>query len=262
MLKNHLINSIIFIAILVALSSCSTTKQVQKSETKQVVEQPSPLHNLYKPEIQSIIFSGDFNLKSNFGNFNGTFRFCSSRKDSLLVEIFGPFNINIAKIIAYKSNFAICNLWNGTYYSSTVDSINNQYPIFSFSISNILSLLIAEPIYSDKYYHFKNNDTINNIFQYHSIIHSNFIDIIDISNNYIINRNIINSNVQLKINYNNYISISNNFLPSKISLKEDNNQININITNIKFEKINTDFSNDFKIPSNLKRVNKIQELYK
>ncbi len=262
MTKNHLIRIIIFILILTTFFSCSTTKQVQKSETKQSNEQPSPLHNLYKPEIRSIIFSGNFNFKSNFGNFNGTFKLCSSRKDSIAIEIFGPFNIKIAKVIAYKSNFAICNLWDGTYYSSTLDSIKNQYPILSFPISYLLPLLIAEPIYIENYYQLKNKDTINNIIQYQSIIYSEFIDIINTKDNYIINRNIINSNIQLIINYNNYVSIFNNLFPSKILLKEDIYHINIDITNIKYENYNTDFSDNFKIPANLKKINKITDLLK
>ena len=249
--------------LLASFTSCSTTKELKQEEKKQTtVITESPIANYYKPGIQSLIFSGNFSIKSSELNFDGTFRMCVSRQDSLVLYVYGPFNVSIAKLLIYKSDFAICNLWQGTYYSSSIDSLKNISPLFSIPMSNIISLFIPEPYYPEAKYASIQADTLNNQFEYQSVSSANFIENIIITNNNISTKQISSNDLYLTINYTNYTSAFIFQLPTKIVINEQNRGINADFIINKFENYNTDFSSDFRIPSNLKKINKIDDLLK
>ena len=262
-LQIKLISTFIITLMLITLTSCSTTKELKQAETKTNSEVVySPLKNLYKPDLQSLIFLGNFSVKSNELNFDGTFRMCISRQDSLVLYVYGPFNVSIAKLLIYKSDFAICNLWQGTYYSSSIDSLKNISPLFSIPMSNIISLFIPEPFYPETKYTAFQIDTLNNQFEYQSVPLANFNEDIIIKNNNISTKKISYNELYLTINYTNYTSAFIFQLPTKVVINEQNRDLMASFTNNKFENYNTDFSSEFKIPSNLKKINKIEDLLK
>lgn len=249
--------------LLTSFTSCSTPKELKQEEKKQrTVITESPLKNFYKHSIQSLIFSGNFSVKSNQLNFDGTFKMCISRQDSLVLYVYGPFNLSIAKLLIYKSDFAICNLWQGTYYSSSIDSLKNISPLFSIPMSNIISLFIPEPFYPETKYAAIQIDTLNNQFEYQSVSPANFMEKVIIKNNNISAKIVSSKDLYLTINYTNYTSAFIFQLPTKIVINEQNREINASFTINKFENYNTDFAADFRIPSNLKKINKIDDLLK
>ncbi|GEM_PF-1374313 len=254
--------------ILVSLSvltivSCTSTKQISKKETEEIPATEKPLISpLYKPQIQSIITSGKFSFKSNQGNFDGSFKISVSRNDSLIVNIIGPFGINIAKLIANKSNFAVCNLWEGKYFASSIDSIRHISPILAIPVSELLKIFIAEPYYSADNYIILQHDTSLGRIQYQSNLSKPFTENLIINRSNIQKTVLIYPDLQVNITFEDYETKFGYPLPKKIVIREDNSQLNIAFEINQFENYNIDFSNEFKIPANLKKINKIEDILK
>lgn len=217
---------------------------------------------MYKPDIQSLVILGNFSLKSDQVNFDGTFKMCASRNDSLVLYVYGPFNFNIGKLIVYKSNFVICNLWDGKYYTASTDSLEHFLPILSLQISEVFKLFLPEPFYPPSNYISLQGDTLQSIIRFQSTNKDDFSESIVIQNNYIKSKILESSDILMNAEYDNYTNAFNSHFPSKININEDNQRINLVFTITKFENYNTNFASDFKIPSSLKKISRIEDLIK
>lgn len=248
--------------MLVSLTSCSTTKRLEESKDYKVETITSSLINMYKPDIQSLVILGNFSLKSDQVNFDGTFKMCASRNDSLVLYVYGPFNFNIGKLIVYKSNFVICNLWDGKYYTASTDSLEHFLPILSLQISEVFKLFLPEPFYPPSNYISLQGDTLQSIIRFQSTNKDDFSESIVIQNNYIKSKILESSDILMNAEYDNYTNAFNSHFPSKININEDNQRINLVFTITKFENYNTNFASDFKIPSSLKKISRIEDLIK
>ncbi len=76
---------------------------------------------------------------------SGTFEMKIIRDKAVLMDLFGPFGINVARVYSTKDSLMVYNLWSGKYYQ-TSGSLEG-FEFISPFVSKLFSIIIAEPFY-------------------------------------------------------------------------------------------------------------------
>ena len=242
--------------ILLALSSCSTTKQINKSK-QQKLDSNAVVH--FHKDIQSLYCEGEIEINASNQDMSGNFELTMIRDSVILLDIFGPFGINVARIYSSVDSIYVYNLWSRKYYANyqKLDGFEFLTPF----VSKFFSFIIAEPFYSTDT--LKESDLLRDTVSFSKRITENE----DYDFTYLRHKK---STLNLTYKYNGDIynadftkfAKSGNFeLPYKIVIFDiaSNNKMVFNIN--EFKDLNKNFTINNTIKDNFRKVDSFQELY-
>lgn len=109
-------------------------------------------------------FDAAFKAKINFGDATqgASVSLKCAGKDSMFMEIYGPFSIKVGQLFANKNKFVMKNMMNGKYYigEPTAEAFEKAAQI-PLGFEELASILRAEPIFQPKNYKIESGDPEN-----------------------------------------------------------------------------------------------------
>jgi hypothetical protein len=256
---------VIFSVLLIVtlLISCSTTKEMKKEEVKQSNEKRIVIDTFevidFSKKIYSLKCSGEIEIADSRQSMSGAFELKIIRNNKLIIDIFGPFGINVGRIYATKDSLFVYNLWESKYFQS--EGALEGFEFLTPFATKLFNLLIAEP--------FLAQDSLKKVLPISDSL--GFNQKISDSNSYrFIYRRNYESMTYLNYNFNKsefevyfrkFEKYINYHLPVKIDIYDQKNKNQIKLTIDKFESINhvENFIHEHKVK--FKRVNKLFELF-
>lgn len=126
-----------------AFTSCSTTKQINNNAHFTKTDSNAIVY--FKKDLNSIFCDGEIDITSSNQKMSGNFELTMIRDSAILLDVFGPFGINVARIYSSKDSIYIYNLWSRKYYSDYQKV--NGFEFFTPFVTKFFSFIIAEPFY-------------------------------------------------------------------------------------------------------------------
>jgi hypothetical protein len=212
--------------------------------------------------IKHFIADGNISIKSDNFDQSTNFRIMISRNDSLFMNIFGPFNLEVAQILVYKNDLKFYEALNNKLYITTTtnENIKNAFKI-NFDFAKIKEIFQGTVnIYDninkkvevfnviDDYYFFKfiNNDSTT--YETYKIRIAN----LSIFNYQIIDRK--TNKLLYNANYDNFEIINGTPIAKYINIEDfiNNQKITINYKKVDINK--GKFIIDFDIPEDVEII--------
>jgi hypothetical protein len=234
-----------FFLVAIFFLACSSTK-VQKKYEQTHIEKDTlnneqngkePNIEIKSKNIESFECNGQISLLLNGEELKGSFEIQSIKNRIFLLDIFGPFGINVARIYSDTLTNVFCNIWQGKYYKNK-EGIEN-FEFLSPMPQIFFKIFTAEPFLQnfDNIQVTENQDTLsfNQLLDNNANVHCFYL-------------NSLSSIIKIIVNYkiNNYQIIYNNFanygnygnLPLNIVIQDvvKNDKITLQIES--FDKIN------------------------
>jgi len=208
---------IVFIGIFYSCSSIKDTSEKKQSNLKEKTIdsiETFQVLNLRKG-LNNFESTGEVTININNDEFSGNFELGYINNKHCILNIYGPFGLNIASVEIKSDSLKIANLWHKKYYQTHTKIKSTELDLNYLEL--IRKLLIAEPLID-------------------SIIIKNKGDTLDFSHTFdkgkasykyiISNSNLIFSEVeieqyQVKLMYNNYKKNDSNYYPYKLVFEID-----------------------------------------
>lgn len=259
--KIKILKLFLFSPIIITLISCSSTKEIKRTEiSKQIELSAKDTFEIinFKKNINSLRCEGEVQYSDLQQNMSGSFELEIIRGKKLLIDIYGPFGINVARIYATPDSLFLYNLWASKYYqtSGTIDGLEFLSPF----VSKFFNLLTAEPFYekdstlitvplNDSLKFEKKNQLESYYFNYRREY---------ASMSYL---KYIFKNDLFEVYFRNFEFISNLHLPGKVDIYDLNRKQQIKFKVEEFKEINniTEIKNESK--PKFKRVYKFSDLF-
>lgn len=156
MKKQNLINHFFLIAVFLFSLSCSSTKQVK---------QDSIILSKYHIGINNVEIISGITTSFKENNLSANINLKISQEDSLQMNIYAAFGINVAKLYSNQNKFAFYNMFENKGYTGK-PSMENLYKIakLNLSYSDFVKLIKSEiPGDLSKFAFYKKDDKKNEI---------------------------------------------------------------------------------------------------
>jgi len=205
--------TILLMGIILGLGSCSIFSPKEKPKIPKTIFSNDKIENL---EIKAEL---DIDMPDMSNSVNSTIQLV--KKDSLLMDIFGPFSIHVAKLFSSEEEFIFYNIFQNELISGKPNKENFlRATNLNLSFDELIHLIRNEvPGNSEDYNLFSTDDKSNKTYLNSSQDDDIYITYDDKYNKLIKYEQKSKENEKLlSINYSNYNPINNFLMPSTIEI--------------------------------------------
>lgn len=257
-MPRKIIYFLLSIVLSIILNSCSSVKDSTQKEQQMLHEKTiDTLQHIKRINLRKGLNNfesiGEVTIKVNNDEFSGNFELGYIDKNICIVNVYGPFGINIASIELKSDTIKLANLWHKTYYQTNAKIESTELNLNFLELAR--KILLAEPLI-DSININQNTDTLyfsnsfdKGIASYKYIISTNklYFSYVEIEKN------------KLNLNYNNYKKIENSYYPYNIYIEIESLKaiISFEIEELKILKE----INKYK-PIDYNKLQKVDDIYK
>lgn len=152
------LRNIIFILPLLIVVACSSVPQQKSHEI-------SDLKALEKPNLNNLSLSGKISSLVDGRSYNFSYNMILGHKDSIEIDVIGPFGLSLGKLFADNSNFIFLNTFESKVFkgSSTPENFRRAFNLM-FSVKEFLAVIKNTLPYPTSEYIFINENSDGQIF--------------------------------------------------------------------------------------------------
>lgn len=254
--SNHRLLTLLLFSIL--MWGCASTKEVKKDNdtlsttSKQTSFEQQPKTFIYqlKKQLESFEFNGEAAIDINGRSYNGNVEGHFIYNNTLVMNVFGPFGIQVARIEIKDDSLIIANLWHKKIYQTnlSINLFNNN-----LSLSSIArKFLLAEPLL-DKQIDSIQKDTLEFI---HSLGNHYISYTYDINNQSLNFKKIHIKDYKIKLAYSKYKKLDQSYYPYIMNITIPDEDIKLNFSWAEIKPLSQ--SNKFK-PLDLSKLQKVDD---
>lgn len=245
------INLLLISVIVFGIYSCSSTTEISE-------ERFLPAERLIKKleanrrKIKTFEGNGVLNIESPELSAKGNFEVLIKKPDSIMISIYGPFGIDLAKAVVTDRNFMFYDVLKNTLYKGSVDqdilkrifkvnlSFNDLVDAFAgaVNLTENLRQIPSEYSFDDKSYFLTYNDSLSGKQSFYTVNADDLaiqkFEIILMQNNYHFKGNYqkFGSFDEVPIPYN--VNVQNDGMNQKVAIDYRNIKVNHDIKSLQF----------------------------